>query len=127
MTSGCMRRGKPHARCTSTRARVLLAEVLTQRNETLLLLLATSGGAAGCSRGFNGRLQLCRRTAASGRAGARLSKLRQSAAIAVHGRLLVSEERFPRYALRIGDPLLVRLGVAADRALFPRLRAGRRG
>src|SRR5438067_5356118 len=76
-----------------------------------------SVGAAGA--GHRGLLlwlgDLCRAAAAGREAAADFRQRVQDAAAVVDGRLAVGEEGLPRHALRVGDPLLVRLRVAADR------------
>src|ERR1700736_4294267 len=88
-------------------------------------MMRRSRGAAGGSttRFCRGRLrrwpgQRRRCAAASGQAPARLAEPRQSAALTVDGRLAVREKRLPRHALRVGDPLLVRPGIAAGGVVF---------
>ena len=84
---------------------------------------ATSGSTATRRATRVGRL--CRRAgqfgggaAAGGQAAARLCELRQCTAPAVHCRLAVGEEGFPWHALRIGDPFLIGLRIAARRTCF---------
>src|SRR5437763_15522077 len=76
--------------------------------------LIAAAGAGG--RGLRVELRDFGGAAAAGREPAADFRQRvQDAAAVVDGRLAVGEEGLPRYALRVGDPLLVRLRVAADR------------
>src|SRR4051812_49854849 len=82
------------------------------------MIPSPSAGAAG-SRGS--RLRLCRlngfRLAAGRRAARRFTDFLQlrERTLAVNGAFAIGVESLPRHALRVGNPLLVGLGIAAGR------------
>ena len=112
------RKRPPPARFSSASARIERAELPVQRNRTLCgPPVIAQPQHFGRQAGMAGAQQAVRR---------HWPTARQRRALAVDRRLAVGVERLPDHAVGIGDPALLRLGVAAGGGALLEHRAGRR-